>query len=109
MTGALQQRAQLVWVETQSVPFRYPPTLVFTRKVPGRGTGAELHLQAVDQLLQHPSEVLAQPWRPPELDGMGDLVDAHPQDELVAVHTEVARGLRQVRRQQQQARLHLGV
>ncbi len=35
---------------------------------------------------------------------MGDLVDRHPGDQLVAIDPQVARGRREVRREQQQAR-----
>ncbi len=68
---------------------------------------ADLH--AVDQLAQHAAEVVAQPRCAAELDGMGDLVDRDPGGELVAVETQVASGLRQIRRQQQQTRGLLGV
>ena len=76
------------------------------RPSPRRRLPPSAHLQPVDQLLQHAAEVLAQPRRAGELHGVGDLVDRHPQHQLVAVDAEVARGLREVRREQQQARRH---
>ena len=60
------------------------------------GVPCNAHLQPVDQLREHPAEVLAQPRRARELDGVGDLVDRHPQHQLVAVDAQGACGLREV-------------
>ena len=109
-SGSLGQRLWAAGPERRGLRSRRAAAVGRGRVVGVRLEGRpERHLQPVDQLSEHPAEVLAQPRRAGELDGVGDLVDRHPQHELVAVDAEVARRLRQVRREQQQPRRHAGV
>ena len=56
------------------------------------------------QLAQQAAEVTAQPRHRAELDGMGDLVDGDPGQELAEVDVQLARRVADVRRDEQQPR-----